>query len=635
MTSADGSTLIPCDEAAGLSAALLGPLSDLLDALSQTLRELQQPATPEQWLLCLQQLMARFFSTEARPGNAAVVQAEADAALLSQLLTALESWLGNCQQAGVVEALPLVLVREAWLGGLDAGGLQQRFLAGSINFCTLMPMRAIPFRVVCLLGMNEADYPRRQPPLDFDLMAGDYRPGDRSRREDDRYLMLEALLSAREQLYISWVGRNIRDNSERAPSVLVGQLREHIAQGWTLAGGGDLLAALTTVHPLQPFSAHYFTPGSGVFSYAGEWLAQHQQAATVMTDEPLPVLEPPLPITVEGLQRLLRDPVGQFFKTRLKVQLDREEQTLEDHEPFDLSGLDHHAALQSVLDGARLSIEHLSPDAALAALPTALVGTMQRLQGEGRLPLAGFGQRWQAALQADALNQLQRWLQVQAQWPQAVAGGLSVTLPSAQMPVSESLRLPSLYRGDAGLALLSLNASRFCNNGKTKLQGKNGLNLSKLKLDKLLNSWVLAVLAALQPEPVQVVVVARDVTLIWQPLLPEDAQSNLAAWLQAWALHTQQPLPVTAKAAISFLQLLPEKGESAAYQKVAESYDGGYSPGDKTWQASLARQFPDAVALWQGGEFVHWAKVLYEPMLAALNAGALSVVVADESGADE
>ncbi|MGV8644043.1 hypothetical protein ACV35T_31765, partial [Pseudomonas aeruginosa] len=61
--------------------------------------------------------------------------------------------------------------------------------------------------------------PRQQSPLDFDLMRNDYRPGDRSRREDDRYLLLEALLSAREQLYVSWVGRSIRDNGERPPSV--------------------------------------------------------------------------------------------------------------------------------------------------------------------------------------------------------------------------------------------------------------------------------------------------------------------------------------------------------------------------------------------------------------------------------
>lgn len=107
-------------------------------------------------------------------------------------------WLATCEDAGLADVpLPLTIVREEWLAKLDQGGLSQRFLAGKVNFATLMPMRAIPFSHICLLGMNDGDYPRSYPPMDFDLMAGDYRPGDRSRREDDRYLFLEALLSAR------------------------------------------------------------------------------------------------------------------------------------------------------------------------------------------------------------------------------------------------------------------------------------------------------------------------------------------------------------------------------------------------------------------------------------------------------
>ena len=91
------------------------------------------------------------------------------------------------------------MAREAWLAGVDEPGLGRRFRAGGVTFCTLLPMRAIPFEVVCLLGMNDGDYPRRGLRSDFDLMArpGQQRPGDRSRRDDDRQLMLEALLSAR------------------------------------------------------------------------------------------------------------------------------------------------------------------------------------------------------------------------------------------------------------------------------------------------------------------------------------------------------------------------------------------------------------------------------------------------------
>ena len=111
---------------------------------------------------------------------------------------------------------------------LSESRVGQRYLAGSVNFCTLMPMRSIPFKLVCLLGMNDGVYPRVQQPVGFDLVAHQGpRKGDRSRRLDDRYLFLEALLSAREQLYISYIGHSERDNAERIPSMLVSELLEY------------------------------------------------------------------------------------------------------------------------------------------------------------------------------------------------------------------------------------------------------------------------------------------------------------------------------------------------------------------------------------------------------------------------
>ncbi|MGL4713526.1 MAG: exodeoxyribonuclease V subunit gamma, partial [Shewanella sp.] len=147
----------------------------------------------------------------------------------------------------------------------------QRYLAGSVNFCTLMPMRSIPFKVVCLLGMNDGVYPRVQHPVGFDLMAHfGARKGDRSRRLDDRYLFLEALLSAREQLYISYIGRSERDNSERIASMLVSELIEYcqlcylpealLTQSHNAASAIDpedaekaLYNAIVSHQPLQPF----------------------------------------------------------------------------------------------------------------------------------------------------------------------------------------------------------------------------------------------------------------------------------------------------------------------------------------------------------------------------------------------
>ena len=183
---------------------------------------LQTNCSPQAWVDRLVAIQARFFKA----------QTQEDLLILVRLQDAVSHWHSACREAHLTSRgaedsdyeIPLAIVREAWIEGLEDKGLNQRFLAGRVNFATLMPMRAIPFRYVCLLGMNDGDYPRSRPPVDFDLMGKDYRPGDRSRREDDRYLFLEALLSAREQLYISWVGRSIKDNVVRPASVLVAQL---------------------------------------------------------------------------------------------------------------------------------------------------------------------------------------------------------------------------------------------------------------------------------------------------------------------------------------------------------------------------------------------------------------------------
>ncbi|MFQ7389689.1 MAG: hypothetical protein ACLRP3_19175, partial [Escherichia sp.] len=134
------------------------------------------------------------------------------------------------------DAIPLSLLRDELAQRLDQERISQRFLAGPVNICTLMPMRSIPFKVVCLLGMNDGVYPRQLAPLGFDLMSQKPMRGDRSRRDDDRYLFLEALISAQQTLYISYIGRSIQDNSERFPSVLVQELMDYIGQSHYLPG---------------------------------------------------------------------------------------------------------------------------------------------------------------------------------------------------------------------------------------------------------------------------------------------------------------------------------------------------------------------------------------------------------------
>nr|WP_017518990.1 exodeoxyribonuclease V subunit gamma [Pseudomonas nitroreducens] len=130
----------PYDEIGGLDAALIGPLTRLLEALDRQLEQLREPASPVLWGERLRGLLDRFF----------LPRGDREEVLHTRLLDALDGWLALCEAGGLEEALPLPVVREAWLGDLDQGRLSQRFLAGAVNFCTLMPMRAIPFALNAL-----------------------------------------------------------------------------------------------------------------------------------------------------------------------------------------------------------------------------------------------------------------------------------------------------------------------------------------------------------------------------------------------------------------------------------------------------------------------------------------------------
>ncbi|CAE6932676.1 RecBCD enzyme subunit RecC [Ectopseudomonas oleovorans] len=567
----------PFDEIGGLDAALIGPLNRLLDALDALLENLREPASPGAWGERLRSLLEAFF----------LAQDERDEVLRNQLLEALDTWLELCEGAALEEPLPLAVVREAWLAGLDQGRLSQRFLAGAVNFCTLMPMRAIPFRHVCLLGMNDGDYPRSQTPLDFDLMAGDYRPGDRSRREDDRYLLLEALLAARDHLYISWVGRSVRDNSERPPSVLIGQLRDHLASAWRLEDGGDLLHALTTEHPLQPFSRRYFAGDASLYSYAHEWAALHGQLPEAQGADALPAWEEGGTLMPELLQSFLRDPVKCFFTRRLKVHLDEQAQRQLDTEPFALDGLQRYQLQERLLKAALLAEEE-APEAALTV-------AAERLRRSGVLPLAGFGEQYRQALLAPLPAQVLRYRALAERWPHALESPLPLHFVQADVLLDGWL---NGLRRNADGALASLQAVP----GALAKEGA-------WKWHRLLRPYVLHVIAAACELPLTTLLVGEDRSLAFDPVPVEQAREILAAWLQGWGEGMRTPLSVALKTSLAWLH-------DGNEDKARAVYEGGFNmTGEVAGSASLTRQFPDFTCLTADGAFAEWSERLYRPLL--------------------
>ncbi len=584
----------PFDEIGGLDAALIGPLVALLDALEVACQALTQPATAAQWGERLHALLQVFFLAET----------EHDDYLLVQLQTLRETWLQTCESVGLADLLPLTVVREAWLSGLDQGKLSQRFLAGSVNFCTLMPMRAIPFKVVCLLGMNDGDYPRAQPPLDFDLMASDYRPGDRSRREDDRYLLLDAVLSARDQLYVSWVGRSIRDNSERPASVLIGQLRDHLAAGWRLCGtqeGGDydggeqLLHALTQEHPLQPFSQRYFQKGSPLFSYAREWHALHQATEQGPSGEQM--LAPynndePLSLTL--LQDFLRHPVRHFFSQRLKVFFEALQAPMADEEPFVLDALQRYSVSESLLTAALAEPQDSE---------RALQAQARRLQAYGLLPLAGFGECLQLELVQPLPDLLLRHQQLLQRWPQVIDSALPIHFEHG--PHQLEGWLGRVYQADDHSLLSITTVPNTISSGR-----------HNLKWHRLVPTWVLHLAACAVGHPLHSALVASDMTLLLAPLPQVRAAELLGDLLVARQAGMNAPLPVAAKTAFAWLAHSdPDKAQAAAAR--AYEGDGQNSNGERSESIALSRQFRDFAALTADETFEGWCEALYRPLIDA------------------
>lgn len=370
--------VLPYDECSGLAAQLAGKLALLVSTLKEWRTLLATERTLDEWQDICQQLIESFFQTDS------------ETELVLTLVT--EQWhkiLQNAINSGYDEQISLRLIRDELAVCFDDEKISQRFLAGSVNFCTLMPMRSVPFKVVCLLGMNDGIYPRSIPPLGFDLMAEKPARGDRKRRDDDRYLFLEALNSAAKQLYISYIGLSIQDNQVCNPSVLVTELLDYICQSFCLQGDDKLnidesalrlKKHLVFQHNRVPFAKENFMANSPYQSFASEWLP----AAETVLQEGKPFIyelderERVTDISIEQLLRFYRHPIRAFFQQRLKVHFTIEETELPEDEPFLLDKLQRYKMNERIL---ALLIKDENPQP-----------LYQALKASGQLPAKQFGQ---------------------------------------------------------------------------------------------------------------------------------------------------------------------------------------------------------------------------------------------------
>jgi exodeoxyribonuclease V gamma subunit len=358
----------------GARGEILGRFWRLLSCLADTAERLRSPRRVGEWQECLGRLLDDFFG-----------QYEDEEGRIQKIRDALADLAGQAGDLG--EVLPITLVRHWLEQQLGTHTRHGRYFSGGVTFCGMRPMRSLPFRAICVLGLHDRAFPRREQPAEFDRMREQWRPGDPRKGTEDRYLFLETLLCARQVLYLSYVGRDIRNNSERQPSVLLRELLDYIDRQYLAAGdeaGARLSMRLTYVHPLQPFSARNYRGEPR--SYDGDWctVAQALQQPALpetaganwnhvrLSDVPDPLRT----VSLMQLLRFVRHPVRFFVNTRLQIYL-REEAPGEDDEVFGLDALQSFSLKQRLLDdylkgrptpARQLSAEGFLPHGAFAAL---------------------------------------------------------------------------------------------------------------------------------------------------------------------------------------------------------------------------------------------------------------------------
>ncbi|MEN9434380.1 MAG: exodeoxyribonuclease subunit gamma [Pseudomonadota bacterium] len=296
---------------------------------------------------------------------------------LKTVLQALESLTQQtANEAKFERPISWRIVREALRTSLEQRNQAEGFMGRGITFCALMPMRSVPFKWVGLLGMQDKAFPRVDTYLSFDRLAHDKKQrGDRSRREEDRYLFLESVLSARSRLYISYVGQSIHDNSEIMPSILVSELLDYIQKRFDIEP-----KQLITKHPLQPFSTRYFT-SEHLFTYSAHYAeaykARHQAPQSCVEfwqAQPLPPLHDDYKhISLETLVSFYRQPARDFLSKRLNLKIRDRHIDLPEREPFTLENYADQTIAKKLLE------QHLNQTVAPQVL-------CKQLRAEGILP---------------------------------------------------------------------------------------------------------------------------------------------------------------------------------------------------------------------------------------------------------
>lgn len=353
--------ILPLDGVWGNAVEALGQFDHLLGELRRARSAFADSRPLVDWSHWLLELIDALFLADLRD--------DAENHALDALRRLAAGLASQAAEAGMHEPLPWSVVREALRGALDAVPERQPFLLGGVTFCGLVPQRSIPFRVVCLLGMNEGEFPRPGNDAGLNRILSQPRRGDRDTRNEDRYLFLEALMSARDVLHISYVGEGVRDGKPRNPAAPLAELLQFLDEQHDLADDEKADRPWCIRHPLQPCDARYYERDANgnpqhdprLFSYNSAFLAAPVADADQRFLDTVQQAKPNSPaqgeVALGALKRYWRDPARDALLRGQGISLQAlDSADWPDREPLEtgldrIERVDHRLLFQALAEG--------------------------------------------------------------------------------------------------------------------------------------------------------------------------------------------------------------------------------------------------------------------------------------------
>ena len=219
------------------------------------------------------------------------------------------------------EPVPFNIFLEELKSKLFTESREIKLNTGRVTVSSPIPVRGIPFKVICFLGLNNDVFPRKDSFMGFDLLGEEYLAGDRNKKETDKYLFLDTLLAARKNLYLSYIGQSVKDNTEIPPSIVVDTLLDYM--------GSEEFAVR---HPLHGFSSRYQKEDIRLFTYL---YSQEPSDPSNGKKAEKKISE----VSISSLVKFFQAPVDWYFKNILGIVYDDNEEHLKETELFELDNL--------------------------------------------------------------------------------------------------------------------------------------------------------------------------------------------------------------------------------------------------------------------------------------------------------